>query len=39
MVKFVIGRGDSRKVVEKEDKGRVFHEQRRALKLHLGLLQ
>jgi hypothetical protein len=39
MVRFVVGRGDNRQVVEKASKGKVFHEQRRALKTYCGLLK
>lgn len=39
MIKFVVGSGDNRKVIPLELKGKVHHEQRRALKMHLGLIQ
>jgi hypothetical protein len=39
MVRIILGSGDKRQVYERADKGRFFHEQRRAIKLHVGLLK
>lgn len=38
MVRIIIGSGDKRHVYEREDHGKAMHEQRRAIKLKLGLL-
>jgi hypothetical protein len=38
MVRIILGSGDKRQVYERADKGRAMHEQRRAIKMKLGLL-
>ena len=39
MVRFIVGSGDDRKVVDMAFKGKELHEQRRAVKKHLGLIR
>lgn len=39
MVRIVLGSGKDRRVYVREDKGRAHHEQRRAIKMHVGLLR
>lgn len=38
-IRFIVGRGDNRHVVEMEQQGKPMHEQRRAFKHYLGLIR
>ena len=39
MVRIVVGSGKDRQVFDRAEKGRLVHEQRRAIKMHVGLIR